>query len=226
MNNIQRTIRALTVVPGILLLIATLATNANAELLSYQIAFSGGSPTPTSGSFTYDTTGGLFTSFNVVWNGTNINILPNANTPVTQNLGSGPVFSGQQFYDALVHGGQYNGLDLINTWAVYPPNPPGNVFTSTFLIGLFTANDEGVLTGANYPDPTFIASYTSGTFTVIPLSLTATRNGQLLQLTWDEPLVLQQSSDLSTWQDVIGAISPFTISMNKAPKGFWRLRAP
>lgn len=165
MKSIKSALRALTAAVGCMLVVTSLATRADAELLTYDIVFSGGPPMPTAGSFTYDTTQGLFTSFYVIWNGVYLDILPSANNPVTQNNGPQGV---HQLFETLVNGGTCNGLPLENFWGVYPPNPPGNVFSSTFLIALFTSARDGILAGAGYPDPDFVAEYTSGTFLVVP----------------------------------------------------------
>ena|ERR1035441_1759764 len=75
-------------------------------------------------------------------------------------------------YTARIDGQiQADGSALSNTWAVYPPNPPGNVFNSNLDFHLFTPNAAGYVIGGIDPDPSFIATPTSGTFTLTPVGL-------------------------------------------------------
>jgi hypothetical protein len=54
----------------------------------YTINFSGGSPNPTSGSFTYDPSTG-FSNFTVVWEGSTIDLTASANAPAISGTGCG-----------------------------------------------------------------------------------------------------------------------------------------
>lgn len=69
---------------GMLLLAAISAVPASATLITYEIDFSaasiGSGPTPT-GTFTWNTSTDMFTSFMVSWNGHNFNLLSSANAP-------------------------------------------------------------------------------------------------------------------------------------------------
>jgi len=147
----------------------TVLTVHSPTSVTYHIGFAGGAPNPTSGSFTYDTSAGVFTSFDVIWNGINFNFLPSANNPVSQN--GCPLVNAAQLFAILTVGGKCNGSALSNTWAVYPPNPPGNVFSSNLDFHLFTPNAAGYVIGGIDPDPSFIATPTSGTFTLTPVGL-------------------------------------------------------
>jgi hypothetical protein len=152
-----------------LLLMGIFAACASADtVIIYTLNFSGGSPTPTSGSFTYDATEGLFTSFNVSWDGVSFDLLPSANGPVTQNYSaecdSGG--SGAEFFALLTNGGECNGSEISDAWRVYPPNPPGNDFYTSFNIFLFNDSNSGYGIGGSDPDSTFAPAFTSGTFTM------------------------------------------------------------
>src|SRR5262249_37086047 len=124
----------------------------------------GGSPNPTSGFFTYDITAGGFTAFKVTWNGQNFNFLPSVNNPVSQN--GCPATNGAGIFAMLVNGGTCNGLSLGKRWGVFPPNPSGNIHTSVLALDLFNSNNQGYVIGGSDSDPTFVATPTSGTFTV------------------------------------------------------------
>jgi len=154
----------------IITLLLSSTMSVNAELFTYEIYFSGNSPTPTSGSFTYDTTFNVFTSFNVTLFGTNINMLPSANSPVTQWTPGAqhacPLFSPADLYKTLLQGGQCNGFDLIGRWTIYPPNPPGNSFTTGLALTYLTANNEGVVIRGEYHGDSPITNLPTGTFTV------------------------------------------------------------
>src|ERR1700744_5732649 len=108
-----------------LVMVSAVAMCAHAESLTYNLNFSGGAINPTSGSFTYNTTTEQFTSFNVNWDGVDFNIL-GENNPVSQN--SCPFVNGQQVFAILTGGGECDGSPLSNTWAVFPPNPPGGTY--------------------------------------------------------------------------------------------------
>ena len=167
----NKTLSNHAVTTATILMMTILPLSIHAALVTHEMVFSGGSPTPTSGSFTYDTTSMQFTFFSIKWNGANINLLPSANSPVTQNNpsagGTVPYFSQHDLFVALTEGWRLpDGRVLNNTWVVYPPNPPGNVFSSNLALHLFVDN-EGVVTGGEYPNPDFTATYTFGTFTVV-----------------------------------------------------------
>lgn len=155
------------------LMAAVIMGQARAESLRYNLIFAGGSPNPTAGSFTWDTTTKRFTSFKVEWNGVEIDLLRSANGPVTQSHPRDPnrhVFTRQDLYVALTKGWTLpNGRVLERLWAVSPPNPPGNVFTSSFALHLF-ADNEGIVTGGRHPDPDYVAKRGRGTFRVIALA--------------------------------------------------------
>ena len=62
-------------------MVASMSGPALATPTQYDIAFSGGSPTPT-GSFLYDPTVPTFSDFIVTWNGLTFDLTGAANTPV------------------------------------------------------------------------------------------------------------------------------------------------
>lgn len=154
----------------LIILLSILTVSDQAASLTYNLTFSGGSPTPTGGSFTYDTVANRFTTFTITWSGLTFNLLPSANSPVTQGT-TCKVISGQELYNALISGGQCQGQAIQPLWETFPPNPPGNVFRSSFSLHLFTKNNEGYIAGGSSPDPSFIANRTGGTF-VVTLAVT------------------------------------------------------
>lgn len=151
----------------VLLVFATIGapTALRAGDITYNINFSGGSPTPTSGTFTYDTTANDFTSFNVTFDGVNFNFLPSANGPVTQGSCS-PLFTGPEIY-ALLTGsaGSCGGLPLAPAWDAFPPNPAGGTSTEQLLLTFFNSSNSGGLIGGGAAIPSPLP-FTSGTFTV------------------------------------------------------------
>ena len=148
--------------------LCTFVTGATAGSIQYNLIFSGGSPTPTSGSFTYNTTTASFTQFDVVFDGRDFNLIPSANSPVTHNYQICPVITNAAgFFGVLTGGGSCGGSPLVDTWAVYPPNPAGGTFNTSFNIGLFTSTtNAGYGIGGNWPDTGYVHSYTSGTFSL------------------------------------------------------------
>jgi hypothetical protein len=67
------------------LMIGVFAASLYASPIQYNIAFSGGSPTPTSGSFTYDDSTTQFSSFLVSWHGATFDLTISANSPLGSN---------------------------------------------------------------------------------------------------------------------------------------------
>ncbi len=64
------------------LLLGISATVASADITTiYNINFSGGSPNPTAGPFTWDSTTDQFTAFSVTFKSTVFNLLSEANSP-------------------------------------------------------------------------------------------------------------------------------------------------
>jgi hypothetical protein len=70
-----------TLVLSLCLGISAAAANATDVFTTYNINFSGGSPNPTSGSFTWDSTTDQFTAFTVTFESTPFNLLSAANGP-------------------------------------------------------------------------------------------------------------------------------------------------
>jgi hypothetical protein len=67
-----------------LLLPLAFALPAKADVLTtYDISFTGSSPLPTSGSFTYDSTNPNFSNFTVVWDGISFDLTASANNPAS-----------------------------------------------------------------------------------------------------------------------------------------------
>ena len=50
-------------------------------LTTYNITFTGGSPNPTMGSFTYDSTNPQFSNYTVIWDGITFDLTSSANSP-------------------------------------------------------------------------------------------------------------------------------------------------
>ena len=102
------------------------APNVHADTVTnYTINFTGGSPLPTSGSFTYDSTVPAFSNFIVVWDGLTFNLTSSANNPtvVPPLPGCIPAGTGPAESFALLSG------CASGTWAA----PPG---LGTFAIGI------------------------------------------------------------------------------------------
>lgn len=59
-----------------------------------------------------------------------------------------------------------------------------------------------------------------------PIELTIDRDGNDLTLTWDSCWNLQQSDDLSIWNDLPSATSPHDTTIDSATQSFWRLKNP
>lgn len=64
-----------------MLLTGLFAVCASAVPIQYNIAFSGGTPNPTAGSFTYDASTTTFSAFSVTWEGLNFDLTISANNP-------------------------------------------------------------------------------------------------------------------------------------------------
>lgn len=57
----------------------------------------------------------------------------------------------------------------------------------------------------------------------LPMSLALMRTGDMSQVTWQGG-VLQQSTDLATWSDLMNAPRPLKHTNSVAPQMFWRIR--
>lgn len=147
-------------------MLLTSPTFSTAAIVYYDLNFSGNG-SPDSGSFSFDTDTGLFTSFSVTSLGVELNLVSSANSPVTQN--GPPYFSRLNLFESLTTNVQYQGLDLTYKWVNYPPNPPGNVFDSGLSLRVFNSNNAGAVFGARYPGSVSVLSTTTGTFSVSPV---------------------------------------------------------
>jgi hypothetical protein len=64
---------------------------------TYNITFTGGSPNPTMGSFTYDSTNPQFSNFTVLWDGITFDLTSSANSPTFCDPGCKEVESGAKY---------------------------------------------------------------------------------------------------------------------------------
>jgi hypothetical protein len=101
-------------------LIGVFAACAHAAPILYNIGFSGGSPNPTSGSFTYDASTTQFTSFVVTWDGATFDLTSAANAPAGNG---GCTATSAQFFSILTGGpGVCAGTNTIE-WDGVVTNP-------------------------------------------------------------------------------------------------------
>ena len=143
----------------VLLLMGVLVSGAFASPITYTFNFTvdSGSPAPTSGSFTYDSTAPLasrFTFFDVVWDGFTFDMTSNANSPFS--VGCGPADSSTSF-------GELSGT------LTCPGTPPvswnGNATPSLAGFGFLTAgsgNEYQLAVGV--PNPSDVAGNAGGSF--------------------------------------------------------------
>ena len=147
-------------------MLLTFPTISTAAIVYYDLNFSGNG-SPDSGSFSFNTDTGRFTSFLITSLGVELDLLSSANSPVTQN--GPPSFTRLNLFESLTTNVQYQGLDLTYKWSKNPPNPPGGVFDSGLSLRVFNSNNAGAVFGARYPGSVSVPSTTTGTFSVSPV---------------------------------------------------------
>uniref|UniRef100_Q020Y6 Ice-binding protein C-terminal domain-containing protein n=1 Tax=Solibacter usitatus (strain Ellin6076) TaxID=234267 RepID=Q020Y6_SOLUE len=103
--------------------------------IQYSIAFNGGSPTPTAGSFTYDAVTTQFSSFLVDWHGATFDLTISANSPIGSN---GCSATAAQFFAVMTGGpGACAGTNTLGWLAAI--TSPGQ--------GAFAISDTGTGSG-------------------------------------------------------------------------------
>jgi hypothetical protein len=121
----------------------------------------------------------------------------------------GPIFGGGWDWtnDALITlaGGPSVLCDHLY---ITPENVPGSSALTAFQI-----------TASQVPSLSVTAE------TVSPLLVNLSQNGQNMTLQWLGTGVLQESSDLTSWSDLIGAASPYAVQMSGTNQ-FFRIRQP
>jgi hypothetical protein len=147
------------------------ASAASADVFTdYTINFTGGSPKPTAGSFTYDETNPQFSSFFVTWDGLTFDLTSSANAPGTSPplpACIGGTLDAEASFDALSSdcsgeqswsAGTSGGSPVFNFFVDAPPNNPFEIHGN--LSG-FTGPDAGASGGltispvvAPVPEPT------------------------------------------------------------------------
>ena len=110
------------------LIIGTFSACLHAGPVQYNVAFSGGSPNPTAGSFTYDAITTQFSSFLVGWHGATFDLTISANSPSGFN---GCSATSAQFFAALIGGpGACSGTNTVQ-WLAAITSPGQGVFDIT-----------------------------------------------------------------------------------------------
>ena len=130
-------------------------STANAAPISYDINFTGGSPNPTSGSFTYDDAAPAFSNFFVSWNSITYDLTTLANSPFLQGACNTVAPDARDFF-AILSGGCGGGS---RAWQANSTQDP-----TIFLMGVF-ANPGGDV-AALATAPTAVGIFTAGEFTI------------------------------------------------------------
>lgn len=130
-------------------------STANAAPISYDINFTGGSPNPTSGSFTYDDAVPTFSNFVVTWNSITYDFTSTANSPFLQGACDTVAPDARDFF-AILSGGCGAGN---RAWQANSTQDP-----TIFLLGVFAnpGGDVGLLAAV----PTAVGILTAGEFTI------------------------------------------------------------
>ncbi len=104
------------------------AASATAAPITYNINFTGGTPNPTSGSFTYDSAAALgsqFTGFNVLWSGFSFDLTAEANSPIASSGGPGcPASPTSTTFFSILSGNSVCSGAPSNQWSGFA-GPPG-----------------------------------------------------------------------------------------------------
>jgi hypothetical protein len=158
---------------GCLVLIAAafaLPTHAD-TITTYTINFTttSGSPTPLSGSFTYDSTTPLFTDFLVTWNGNTFNLTAEANSPTTGSSGclgeaSSPAYGFSMMSTSLNCGGLTSFV-----WSGFAGEGTGGAGIFDFIVGTTVGDDFISAGGIGSGTPT-----ASGTYAIVATPEAAT----------------------------------------------------
>lgn len=117
------------------------AASATAAPITYNINFTGGTPNPTSGSFTYDSAAALgsqFTGFNVLWSGISFDLTAQANSPIAGGTGCPAGLTSATFFSILSGNSVCSGTPS-NQWNGFA-SPPG---LESFLICQGTGGGMG-----------------------------------------------------------------------------------
>jgi hypothetical protein len=94
--------RSKVLVMGLLLIAVSLPVYASSVNYTINFTTSSGSPGPTSGSFTYDSSTGTFSNFVVAWDGYSFNLTSSANATFTHGSGCTGEASSGTFSFALL----------------------------------------------------------------------------------------------------------------------------
>jgi hypothetical protein len=161
------------------LLAVTLSGYAD-TVTDYTINFTttSGSPTPVSGSFTYNSTNPAFSNFVVVWDGVTINLTASANAPIMQAAGTGCAGeSSTPSYGFALMSHTVSGCSLYTYWYAGTTSSPYYSFfdfisqTGTGSNQIYTYSDPASPTGNVYGTWTIQAVSTPEPSTCLLLTL-------------------------------------------------------
>ena len=147
----------------LLIIAAAFCMPAYADTITnYTINFTtaSGSPTPLSGSFTYDSTHPLFTNFLVAWDGKTFNLTAEANSPTTSGSGctgeaSTPAYGFGIMSMSLDCGGRLTSY----VWSGFAGQGTGGAGIFDFIAGTPVGDDFISAGGIGTGSPTAVGHY-------------------------------------------------------------------
>jgi hypothetical protein len=147
----------------LLIIVAAFSAAAHADTITnYTIDFTttSGSPTPLSGSFTFDLTTPLFTNFLVTWNGNTYNLTAEANSPTTGGSGctgeaSNPAYGFGIMSMSLLCSGPTSFV-----WSGFAGQGIGGKGIFDFIVGTTVGDDFISAGGTGTGTPTAVGLYT------------------------------------------------------------------
>jgi len=154
---------------GLLIIAAAFSMPAYADTITnYTINFTtaSGSPTPLSGSFTYDSTHPLFTNFLVAWNGKTFNLTAEANSPTTAGSGcTGEASTPAYGFGIMSMSLQCGGLTSY-VWSGFAGQGTGGAGIFDFIAGTQVGDDFISAGGIGTGTPTAVGHYSITSSTV------------------------------------------------------------
>ena len=146
----------------LLIIAAAFSVPAYADTITnYTIDFTtaSGSPTPLSGSFTYDSTNPLFTNFLVAWNGKTFDLTAEANSPTTAGSGCTGEASTPAYGFGIMSMSLHCGGLTSYVWSGFAGQGTGGAGIFDFIAGTQVGDDFISAGGIGTGTPTAVGHY-------------------------------------------------------------------